>query len=81
MAEDSATVAKEALSVATLRAEMEATASSYSSEENQKSIKFKDAVGRNFSFPFYLCKTWNVSLRQSSNPQISTLKWSVNSPP
>lgn len=23
-----------------------------------KSIKFKDAVGRKFSFPFHLCKTW-----------------------
>lgn len=25
-------------------------------------IKFKDAVGRNFSFPFHLCATWQVSL-------------------
>lgn len=24
-------------------------------------IKFKDAVGRKFSFPFHLTKTWTVS--------------------
>lgn len=29
--------------------------------EKQKPIKFKDAVGRKFSFPFHLCKTWQVS--------------------
>jgi hypothetical protein len=23
-------------------------------------IRFKDAVGRKFSFPFHLCKTWSV---------------------
>lgn len=27
-----------------------------------KPIKFKDAVGREFIFPFDLCKTWAVSL-------------------
>ena len=27
----------------------------------QKPIRFKDAVGRKFSFPFHLCKTWAVS--------------------
>ena len=25
-------------------------------------IKFKDAVGRKFSFPWHICKTWKVSL-------------------
>jgi hypothetical protein len=29
-------------------------------------IKFKDAVGRKFSFPFDLCKTWAVSLAADS---------------
>lgn len=29
--------------------------------EKQKPIKFKDAIGRKFSFPFHLCKTWEVS--------------------
>ena len=24
-------------------------------------IRFKDAVGRKFSFPFHLCQTWTVS--------------------
>lgn len=31
-------------------------------EEKKKPIKFKDAVGRKFSFPFHLCKTWAVRL-------------------
>lgn len=30
-------------------------------EEKKKPIKFKDAVGRKFSFPFHLCNTWMVS--------------------
>ena len=28
--------------------------------KRQKPIKFKDAVGRKFSFPFHLCSTWEV---------------------
>lgn len=28
--------------------------------EVQAPIKFKDAVGRKFSFPFHLCQTWDV---------------------
>lgn len=31
------------------------------STEKRKPIKFKDAVGRKFSFPFHLCNTWPVS--------------------
>ncbi|KAL5350032.1 hypothetical protein ACLOAV_005068 [Pseudogymnoascus australis] len=27
-------------------------------EEKKKPIKFKDAVGRKFSFPYHLCQTW-----------------------
>ena len=30
-------------------------------DERKKPIKFKDAVGRKFSFPFHLCNTWMVS--------------------
>lgn len=30
-------------------------------KEKEKPIKFKDAVGRKFSFPFHLCNTWQVS--------------------
>lgn len=30
-------------------------------------VRFKDAVGRKFSFPFYLCNTWQVT-----NPTISS---------
>lgn len=32
-------------------------------EEKKKPIRFKDAVGRKFSFPFELCKNWDVSTR------------------
>lgn len=28
----------------------------------QKPIKFKDCVGRKFSFPYYMCETWTVRL-------------------
>ena len=31
-------------------------------EEKKKPIRFKDAVGRKYSFPFHLCNTWPVSL-------------------
>lgn len=30
-------------------------------EERKKPLKFKDAVGRKFQFPFHLCNTWMVS--------------------
>ncbi|KAL8731732.1 MAG: hypothetical protein Q9166_003179 [cf. Caloplaca sp. 2 TL-2023] len=30
-------------------------------EEKKKPIRFKDAVGRKFSFPFHLCSTWDYS--------------------
>lgn len=33
-----------------------------SAEEKKKPIKFKDAVGRKFQFPFHLCATWSVSI-------------------
>jgi hypothetical protein len=29
--------------------------------EKKAPIKFKDAIGRKFSFPFHLCATWAVS--------------------
>ncbi|KAJ5114578.1 hypothetical protein NUU61_000337 [Penicillium alfredii] len=43
--------------------------------EKKKPIKFKDAVGRKFSFPFELCSTWQVSpsfslLLQLYNPEL-----------
>ena len=49
------------------KAEVEATkakvaANAKPKEEKKKPIKFKDAVGRKFSFPFHLCATWQVSL-------------------
>lgn len=30
-------------------------------EEKHAPIRFKDAVGRKFNFPFHMCKTWKVS--------------------
>lgn len=30
-------------------------------EDKKKPIRFRDAVGRKFSFPFHLCSTWAVS--------------------
>lgn len=31
-------------------------------DKDKAPIRFKDAVGRKFSFPFHLCATWEVSL-------------------
>jgi hypothetical protein len=31
---------------------------SFAPGEKKKPLKFKDAVGRKFSFPFHLCATW-----------------------
>lgn len=33
-----------------------------SPDDGKAPIKFKDAVGRKFSFPWRICKTWKVSL-------------------
>ncbi len=33
--------------------------------ERKKPLKFKDAIGRRFSFPFHLCNTWHVSHDQA----------------
>ena len=30
-------------------------------KEKDKPIKFKDAIGRRFNFPFHMCNTWTVS--------------------
>lgn len=30
--------------------------------EQTQFIRFEDAVGREFSFPFEICRTWNVRL-------------------
>jgi hypothetical protein len=35
-------------------------------EEKKRPIKFKDAVGRKFSFPFHLCCTWEVCIPYAS---------------
>ena len=34
--------------------------------ESLAPLKFKDAVGRKFSFPFHLCSTWRVSSKSAS---------------
>ena len=46
-------------------------------EEKKKPIKFKDAVGRKFSFPFHLCATWEVSLSRRSQRRFAR-NWTVN---
>lgn len=38
--------------------------------EKKKPIKFKDAVGRKFSFPFELCETWTVRLQKTRLPEM-----------
>ncbi|KAK2768792.1 hypothetical protein FQN54_000648 [Arachnomyces sp. PD_36] len=44
--------------VAAAAAEATAAATKPPPPEKKKPIKFKDAVGRKFSFPFHLCNTW-----------------------
>lgn len=43
------------------KAAAEEKANAQPAPEKKKPIKFKDAVGRKFSFPFELCSTWKVS--------------------
>ena len=49
------------LEAAAAEAKKEADALKGSGDEKKPPIKFKDAVGRKFSFPWHLCKTWKVS--------------------
>lgn len=51
----------EALAKAKADAEAAAAAAAKPPPEKKKPLKFKDAVGRKYSFPFHLCSTWNVS--------------------
>jgi hypothetical protein len=37
----------------------------YESHDSKAPLRFKDAVGRKFSFPFHLCATWSVSCYSS----------------
>ncbi|MCJ1286924.1 hypothetical protein MMC26_006270 [Xylographa opegraphella] len=64
-AEDAAKAAEEAAKAAEEAAKAKADADAAAAaapppppEEKKKPIKFKDAVGRKFSFPFHLCNTW-----------------------
>ncbi|KAK1140621.1 hypothetical protein N8T08_010018 [Aspergillus melleus] len=61
-ASEAAAAATEAANQAAAEAVAAATAaaSNKSVPEKKKPIKFKDAVGRKFSFPFELCCTWQV---------------------
>lgn len=67
-AAEAATAATEAANEAANAATAEAVAAATAAASNQpppppekkKPIKFKDAVGRKFSFPFELCCTWQV---------------------
>ncbi|KAJ5626045.1 hypothetical protein N7510_002354 [Penicillium lagena] len=59
-AEDAAKVKEEAEKAAASAASNAAAAAQKPPAEKKKPIKFKDAVGRKFSFPFELCATWQV---------------------
>lgn len=60
-ASEAAAAATAAAATATATAAAAAAdASSKPAPEKKKPIKFKDAVGRKFSFPFELCSTWQV---------------------
>jgi hypothetical protein len=52
--------AEEAAAAAAAEAAAAAAAANKPPPEKKKPIKFKDAVGRKFSFPFHLCNTWQV---------------------
>ena len=49
------------LEAAAEAAKKEAAEAKGPGDEKKPPIKFKDAVGRKFSFPWHLCKTWKVS--------------------
>ncbi len=58
-AEKKAAEDKAAEEVAKAKAEADAAKAALPpTEEKKKPIKFKDALGRKFSFPFHLCQTW-----------------------
>lgn len=73
-AEDAAKVKEEAEKAAEKAAASSAAAPPKPPAEKKKPIKFKDAVGRKFSFPFELCATWQVrtlliTMRESTIPE------------
>lgn len=45
--------------------------------EKKKPIKFKDAIGRKFSFPFHLCSTWQVCYPKISGVIIHSYTFSI----
>ncbi|KFY16993.1 hypothetical protein V492_00958 [Pseudogymnoascus sp. VKM F-4246] len=49
---------EEEIKVAKAEAEAAKALAAPPKEEKKKPIKFKDAVGRKFSFPYHLCQTW-----------------------
>ncbi|EEP82133.1 predicted protein [Uncinocarpus reesii 1704] len=55
---EAAAAATEAANLKAAEAVAAATAAAKKSGEKKKPVKFKDAIGRKFSFPFHLCKTW-----------------------
>ncbi|KAI9772249.1 MAG: hypothetical protein M1840_000998 [Geoglossum simile] len=67
LAEESAArkAAEEAAAKASAAAEAaaaEVAAATKPKAEKKKPLRFKDAVGRKFSFPFHLCQTWAVRI-------------------
>jgi hypothetical protein len=66
-AEEAKKAADEAAAAAAAEAKKaaEEAAANKPPPEKKKPIKFKDAVGRKFNFPFHLCSTWQVSIIKS----------------
>lgn len=54
-------------------------ASRKSKGKDKDPIRFKDAVGRKFSFPFHLCQTWTVSIRPTDDVRHSKMTLKANS--
>lgn len=63
-AEEAKKAADEAAAIAVAEAKKaaEEAAANKPPPEKKKPIKFKDAVGRKFNFPFHLCSTWQVCI-------------------
>lgn len=69
-AEEAKKVADEAAAAAAAEAKKaaEEAAANKPPPEKKKPIKFKDAVGRKFNFPFHLCSTWQVCITKNLVP-------------
>lgn len=61
-------------------AKMRATEAKEAAEKAKPPVKFKDAVGRKFSFPFHLVQTWRVSLKLLTYSERHTVGTTMTNP-